>query len=277
VTKEIQRLGKGLEALIPRSILTAGKTIISLPVQAIRANPYQPRKTFSPEGMRTLVESIRQHGLNQPILVRRIGTHYELIAGERRFRACQEVGMELIPAIIKNVSDQESLQLALIENLERQDLNPIEVARGYQRLVTEFGYTHQTIADVFGRSRSAVSNTVRLLNLPDDIQRAVESGDISEGHARTLLALGTVEEMMEYLDRIKSGGLNVRQIEHAVSQKKDVGVAHGTQLALFEELESDLRSKFATKVHIQGKQNKGKITFYYTSASEFETLISKLS
>lgn len=276
MTKEVQRLGKGLEALIPRSILTAGKTIIALPVGSIKPNPFQPRRTFDASGMKTLVESIRQHGLNQPILVRRVGTGYELIAGERRFRACQEVGIDLVPSIIKNVSDQESLQLALIENLERQDLNAVEIARGYQRLVAEFGYTHQSIAGVFGRSRSAVSNTIRLLNLPESIQSEVESGDISEGHARTLLSLESVDEMVDYVTRIKSGKLNVRQIEHAVSSKKESPTGNSDQLQLFSGLESQLEARFNSKVQIRGKQTSGKITFYYRSQEEFDSLLGRL-
>lgn len=273
--RENQRLGKGLEALIPRSVLAAGKTIVSLPVSSVVPNPFQPRKTFSEEGMATLIESIRQHGINQPILVRRVGTGYEIIAGERRFRACQAVGLELVPAIIKDVTDQESLQLALIENLERQDLNAVEIARGYQRLVAEFGFTHQAIADVFGRSRSAVSNTMRLLNLPVSIQAEVESGDISEGHARTLLSLGSVEEMLEYVDKIKNDKLNVRQIEHAVSSSKAENKDGAVQLSLFGDLESELESKFNAKVQIRGKSSAGKITFYYKSEDEFLSLVSR--
>lgn len=277
MTKDNQRLGKGLEALIPRSVLASGRTIIALPVASIRANPYQPRRTFDETGMKTLIESIRQHGLNQPILVRRVGASYELIAGERRFRACQEVGLDVIPAIIKDVTDQESLQLALIENLERQDLNAVEVARGYQRLVVEFGYTHQTISEVFGRSRSAVSNTIRLLNLPDSIQAEVESGEISEGHARTLLSLGSVDEMVAYVQQIKDGKLNVRQVEQAVSRKKENKDTHVDQLALFTDLEDQLEKRFSTKVQIRGKSTSGKISFYYHSQAELEALVSRFS
>ena len=264
-----------MEALIPRSVLAAGKTIVSLPVDSICPNPYQPRRTFDESGMKTLIESIRQHGLNQPILVRRVGSGYELIAGERRFRACQAVGLDLVPSIIKNVTDQESLQLALIENLERQDLNAVEVARGYQQLIAEFDYTHQMIADVFGRSRSAVSNTLRLLNLPESIQSQVESGELSEGHARTLLSLDSVEDMMAYVEQIKAGGLNVRQIEHAVSTRKEKAESAVDQLALFSGLETQLGSRFNTKVQIRGKQTSGKITFYYRSEAEFEELLSR--
>lgn len=277
MTKDNQRLGKGLEALIPRSVLASGRTIIALPVASIRANPYQPRRTFDETGMKTLIESIRQHGLNQPILVRRVGASYELIAGERRFRACQEVGLDVIPAIIKDVTDQESLQLALIENLERQDLNAVEVARGYQRLVVEFGYTHQTISEVFGRSRSAVSNTIRLLNLPESIQAEVESGEISEGHARTLLSLGSVDEMVAYVQQIKDGKLNVRQVEQAVSRKKENKDTNVNQLALFSDLEGQLEKRFSTKVQIRGKSTSGKISFYYHSQAELEALVSRFS
>lgn len=271
-----QRLGKGLEALIPRATLSAGRTILSLPMSSIVPNPFQPRKHFNDESMRSLVDSIKKHGINQPILVRRKNDGYELIAGERRFRACQLAGLDQIPSIIKSVSDEESLQLALIENIERQDLNSVEVARAYGRLISEFGYTHQAIADAFGRSRSAVSNTLRLLNLPESIQIEVETGEISEGHARTLLSLESELEMNDYLERIKSGKLNVRQIENAVSTKKSHG-AGVDQLSLFSELESDLSAKLDQRVEIRGRRVGGKITIYYNSEAELRRFVSKFS
>jgi len=276
VIKDNVRLGKGLEALIPRTTLSAGRTILSLPITAIVPNPFQPRRLFDDDSMSSLVASIKKHGLNQPILVRRSGDGYELIAGERRLRACQIVGLEQIPSIIKTVSDEESLQLALIENIERQDLNSIEVARAYQRLVDEFEYTHQAIADAFGRSRSAVSNTMRLLNLPAIVQDDVASGVISEGHARTLLSLGTEEEMLDYVDRIKRGKLNVRQVEHAVSAKRGQPNLEN-QLLLFGELETQISRNFSKKVEIRGRKSSGKITFIYNSEVEFNELISRLT
>ncbi|NBV41562.1 ParB/RepB/Spo0J family partition protein [bacterium] len=277
MTNQTPRLGKGLEALIPRSIFAAGKSLMSLPISSIKANPFQPRKAFEPTAMASLVDSIRQHGLNQPVLVRRVGNHYELIAGERRFRACSQAGLEQIPAIIKNVSDEESLQLALIENIERQDLNPLEVARGYQRLVDEFGYTHQLISEAFGRSRSAVSNTIRLLNLPNSIQRALEDGDISEGHARTLLSLGSESAMLDYVSKIKAGEMNVRQIEgEAASKRAKENLDNGIQMPLFSELEARLKERFSTKVVISGRPQKGKITLYYSNEGEFRRLMASL-
>ena len=279
MSKDNPRLGKGLEALIPRSLFSSGRTIVSIPIGLIVPNRFQPRKTFSEESMRSLVASIKTYGLNQPILVRKQHDQYELIAGERRYRACVEAGLETISAIVKNATDQESLQLALIENLERHDLNPMEIAWGYQRLIDEFSFTHQMISEFFCKSRSAVSNTLRLLNLPALVQKMVEKGDISEGHARSLLALATDEDMVFLAEKIKAESLNVRQIESVVSdlKKKPHPTQSPIQLPLFETLERELGQKFNSKVSISGGENSGKITFHYQSSAHLEALLTILS
>ncbi len=278
MSKDNQRLGKGLEALIPRSLFASGRTISSIPVASIVPNRYQPRRTFDDAHMKSLVASIKSFGLNQPILVRKSQDGYELIAGERRFRACIEAGLDTVAAIVQNVSDKESLQLALIENLERHDLNPIEIAQGYQRLIDEFDYTHQTISELFSKSRSAVSNTLRLLNLPVSIQGLIERGELTEGHARGLLALSSEDDMLALARKIHDEALNVRQIESAVADyKKKAEVDKTVQLPLFQSIEKELTHCLQTKVSIAGGENRGRITIHYESSLQLETLLGVLS
>ena len=214
-----QRLGKGLEALIPKTYFASGKTISSIPLNEIEVNPFQPREFFKEEALQALADSIKTYGVAQPIIVRRMGNHYEIIAGERRFRAAKLAGIDSIPAIIRSMTDKESLQLALVENLFREDLNSIEVAKGYQQLQDEFKLTHQELSDIFGKSRSSITNTLRLLGLPVVIQQAIVNGEITEGHARTLIGLKTEAEMIEFLTMIKDKGLSVRDIEKIISEK----------------------------------------------------------
>jgi ParB family transcriptional regulator, chromosome partitioning protein len=280
VSNERQRLGKGLEALIPKSLLTSGKTITNLPINQIVPNPFQPRLAFNEEALQQLSDSIRQHGLAQPIVVRRVGNQYELIAGERRFRATILAGLETIPAIIKNVSDRESLQLALIENLQREDLNAIEEAKGYVRLADEFTLTHQELAEVFGKSRSAVTNTLRLLQLPAVIQQAVSDGVITEGHARTILSLPTEAQQLDAFEVICSNNLNVREVEAYVGKlKKSKSAAKKVLQALpsaLQDWEKAFSDQYETTVRIKGKPTRGKIEITYTSAKQLEQLASVL-
>jgi ParB family transcriptional regulator, chromosome partitioning protein len=277
-----QRLGKGLEALLPRTSLASGKTVINIPMSEITANPYQPRIKFEEDDIRQLSESIKQYGLMQPVLVRRKeGGGYELIAGERRFRACLLADMGTISAIIKNVSDKESLQLALIENLEREDLNPIEEALAYSRLLEEFGFTHQNLAGVFGKSRSVVTNTIRLLKLPEVVQSALVDGDISEGHARSLLSLEDEYEILEKFYTIKEKSLNVRQLEDEISFQKSNKAPKAKksslkQLSLFEGMEQELAQRYETKVSFSGTHKKGKIVIQYSSKKQLDDIVKKL-
>ncbi len=208
-----QRLGKGLEALIPKSFLASGKSITQVPITQVVPNSYQPRLYFDEASLATLAESIRQNGVAQPVIVRQTGDVYELVVGERRFRASQLAGLETIPAIIRVLSDKEALQLALIENIDREELSAIEVAKGYDRLIQEFGMAHQDLAKVFQRNRSTIPNTIRLLKLPEYVQEAMLSGQLSEGHARTLLGIDDAEELRQRFQQLCEEGLSVRDAE----------------------------------------------------------------
>ena len=267
------RLGKGLEALIPRTVLTSGRTIMNIAIGDIRPGIYQPRREFSSESLASLAESIQKFGLNQPILVRRQSDHYEIVAGERRYRACQLANMDTVPAIVKDLSDKETLQLALIENLQREDLNPMEIAQGYARLIDEFQLTHQEIAQLFGKNRSTVSNTLRLLNLPQIIKDSLVAGELTEGHARTLLSLKTEAEMIEYYNQIITHKLNVRDLEKMVS-KKPKKSKHDR--LYFKEIENMFAQKYAMPVRINGTRETGKIELKYKTADEFAKIMRLL-
>ena len=273
-----QRLGRGLEDLIPKSLFTAGKTITQIPLTLIKPNPFQPRLEFDQEALLRLSESIKQHGLNQPILVRKIDEYYELIAGERRFRACMMANLDTVPAIVRNVSDKESLQLALIENLEREDLNVLEEAKGYIRLIEEFSLTHQALSEIFSRSRSSISNALRLLNLPEPVQTALAQNVISEGHARSLLALEKEALILEAFERIKADNLNVREIEAYVSEKKPSQKIprKKTPDTTFNKIEELLGEKLATRIKITGTLSKGTIQIAYHSEEHFSQLCKAL-
>lgn len=277
MSKEITpRLGKGLEALIPRSLLASGKTILQVPVSLIEKNPYQPRLYFSEEQLASLTASVKTFGVNQPILVRRLGDGYQIIAGERRFRASVAAGLDQVPVIVKNVSDEDMLKLALVENIERSDLNPIEIAKGYQRLIDEFSFTHQGIATLFVRSRSGVTNTIRLLNLPVHIQEFIHMGVLSEGHGRALLSADL--EMQDFLaNEAIDKKWSVRELEQAVLTRKEKPLEKNKEKISFSELETSLRSIAAVPVKITGSRQKGSISLKYASEAEFEALVSRLS
>jgi len=279
VSNHRQRLGKGLEALIPKSVLMSGKTITTLPLGMIDVNPFQPRLSFDPAALQQLADSIKQHGLAQPIVVRRMGDKYELIAGERRLRASKLANLETIPAIIKNLTDKESLQLALIENLQREDLNAIEEAKGYVRLAQEFGLTHQALSEIFGKSRSAITNTLRLLNLPLEIQQALSEGVLSEGHARSLLSLETQEQMLAAFEALKAQQMNVRDVESYINQLKTKKPKRKAVLisTAIQEWTTQLAQRFSTKIQIKGKPTRGKIEISYTSAAELERICGILN
>lgn len=275
-----QRLGKGLESLIPKTTLVSGRTISHIPLSSIKPNPYQPRHHFDQTSLDSLANSIKQHGLAQPIIVRKKDDYYELIAGERRYRASLIAQQEFIPAIIKNVSDKDALQLALIENIEREDLNCIEIAKGYLRLIDEFELTHQALSEIFGKSRSAITNTIRLLKLPQKIQDAIENGEISEGHARTLITLEDEMKILEQYERIKNEQLNVRQIEETVSRAKKKHSSaddQDTQMVLFAGIEKDLSVKYQTPIKVKGSESKGRIVIQYKSYEQLRDLYAKLS
>jgi ParB family chromosome partitioning protein len=209
-------LGRGLTALIPQDSEEKGSNneIVLVDSNAIKENPFQPRVDFNQEEIAGLAESIKAQGLLQPILLRKKTNGYEIISGERRFRACKILGYDRVPAIVKpQVADREMLELALVENIQREDLNEIEEARGYQRLLLECGLSHEQLSERVGKSRSVVTNTLRLLKLPDDIQEMIRNGGISAGHARALLAIDNAEKQRELANRIRDDKLTVRAIE----------------------------------------------------------------
>ncbi len=288
-------LGRGLSALIPdiqrdedsevESSKNAGSSS-SIPIKKIRINPWQPRKEFDQTALEELAESIKTHGLIQPISVRRVDEHFELISGERRFRASKLIGLKEIPAYIKeNVDDEQMLQFAIIENLQREDLNPIEIAISYKRLIDEFKLTQEEVAKQVGKNRSTVTNNLRLLNLPDVVQKSLSQNEISGGHARTLLGLSDIPSIIKAWKHIIENELSVRETENYVknfgklTRKDDKEKEELSQelKAIIEDTEDNLRNKFGTDVRIKFKKNeKGSIVINYYSKKDLNRILELL-
>jgi len=273
-------LGRGLEALIPTSwsdAATASEVVTNLPINSIRPNPFQPRQQFKTEELEALAESIKLHGLLQPILVRPKDGEYELVAGERRWRAAQLAGLTEIPAIIRHCSDDELLALALIENLQREDLNPLDEAQAYKTLMERFGLTQEAIAEKVGKSRAAVANTLRLLNLPEPIKQALRDGTITEGHARALLGAPDEGVMMEVFQQVIKHSLSVRQTELLIQRltskrKKRERPLDPNLLALQQILEERLQ----VPVKLRRGRKGGVLEIRFFSDEELEGLVRKL-
>tara|TARA_Y100001970_G_C14251405_1_gene872138 strand:- start:4127 stop:5008 length:882 start_codon:yes stop_codon:yes gene_type:complete len=286
--KQISKLGRGLDAVFGRSFVGGGRTIVEIPVEKIKANDYQPRTMFDESALNKLINSINKNGLAQPILVRPLdGGFYELIAGERRLRACRMAGFKAVPAIIKDVSNLESLQLALVENLDREDLNALEEAEGYQRLISEFNYTHSMIADLFGKSRSAVTNLLRLISLPDNVKSAIQHNLISEGHARALLGLDNKANIGDLLKQIIDDRLSVRDVENKVASfnnqteqlsmlSSEEEVVIDKHMPFFDRIKTNCLEKGVT-VKCSGSIKKGRVSFSYSSEDELYKLVDLFS
>jgi len=236
------------------------------PVDQISPNPYQPRRDFSPEGIQQLADSIRKRGLLQPVVVRRKGDRYELVVGERRWRAAKLAGLDEIPAILKDFSDQELLILSLIENLQREDLNPIDEAEGYQRLITQFGLSEKEVAELVGKKRPTISNKLRLLKLPDTVKRYLRSGAITEGHARALLSLGPGFDLVKLCQRIKNEGLSVRSIERL--RKRKTGKREP-----YSDLAERLSKHLGLKVMIRWRGRRGRIIIELYGEEDLDRII----
>ncbi len=268
-------LGKGLEALIP---LSRVGNLQSISVARVRPNPNQPRKSFDPTAMEALTASIRTVGLLQPVVVRPEGLDYVLIAGERRWRAAQGAGLEEIPALIRQTDELGSLTEALIENLQREDLTPLEEAAAFQQLEEDFGMTHAEIGERVGRSRSAVSNTLRLLNLSAPIQEALEAGDLSAGHARALLGVEDTALAEHLAERTVAEGWSVRRLEEAVragrpaEDKESPGREVPPRPAAIIELEHRLAEQLGTKVRINYRNNKGQVVLGFAGLDQLEQI-----
>lgn len=281
---EKKALGKGLEALLPTSESRNGvpeSDIRELPIDQILPSRYQPRKEFAEAELAQLAESVKLNGLLQPVLVRRKGDgYYELIAGERRLRAAKLAGFNKIPAIVRNSSDEQAMELALVENLQRKDLNPMEAAHAYHRLVSEFGFTQDRIAQRVGKDRSSIANIVRLINLPNEIQTLVESGQISTGHAKVLLGVVTRPELQIKLARqIAERQLSVRQAETlAASYNREFAKSRrpAKSLTSYGDLESRLQKRLGTRVRITSNRRGGKIVIEYFTQDELDRLVELL-
>ena len=286
-----RRLGRGLEALLGTASLAAPASLPEardkgelqrISLGEIRPNPFQPRRTFDESELADLESSIRANGLLQPITVRPApnGKGFELIAGERRLRAATRLGWTDIPALVRNLDDRELLTLALVENLQRADLNPLEEAEGYQRLINEFDLTQQQVADVVGKDRSTVANMLRLLSLPSSVRRLVQDATITLGHARALLALGDERAMIDMARRIVAEGLTVRDVERgarqATAEKRPIrdrpGKREGTPIT--RRIEDDLRRHLQTDVRVvAGEGDRGTITISFYSADDLERVL----
>jgi ParB family chromosome partitioning protein len=270
-------LGRGLGALLSASP-DAASPVTELPTSLISANPHQPRKDFDDAALRDLADSLRQSGLLQPVVVRRLGDGYQLIVGERRWRAAKLAGIERVPAIVRDATDSESLELALVENLLREDLNPMEEAEAYQRLLAEFAWTQEELAQRVGRDRSTVANCLRLLKLPEPIQTDLRAGRLTMGHARALLAVTSEAEQLALRERILTHSWSVRATEADVQQSRPRPVRRAVRRASeMVALEDALRSALATRVRLIGNERVGRIEIAYTSREELDRLVELIA
>ena len=280
-------LGKGLGALIPPSSASQSATtevkrgVVEVDIDEISPNPHQPRQAMDQDELKELANSITEHGLIQPLIVTQVGLSYQLIAGERRWRASQLAGLATVPVIVKESSPQQMLELAIVENIQRADLNPLEEAHAFAQLMEEFGLTQEAVAERVGKSRTAVANTVRLLNLPDEVKENLAAGHISEGHARALLSLKKSRDQVRVLATIIDRGLNVRQTEALVRQimvgdseerpKRQPLTPHDkAMLVKFE-------SKLGTKVELsRTEDDAGKLTIHFYSGEELQAIFAAI-
>jgi len=279
---EKKALGRGLDALLPAikpALMPELPEVQHLRVDAIVPNRYQPRQTFSPQELAELTASLKQSGLLQPILVRRKGDGiYELISGERRWRAAKEAGLETIQAVIRNCGDEESVVLALVENLQRADLNPMEKARAFDRMMNEFGLTQDIIAQRVGCERSSIANVVRLMNLPSEIQQLIETNQLSMGHAKVILGLPGQNEQLRVAQLVVSKVLSVRETEKLIESSLVAKKRWTKELRRtpWSDVEERLQKRLGTKVIIQKGRRGGKIVIHYFSPPELDGILEKL-
>lgn len=233
---------------------------------------------MDPQEFAGLVDSIKRHGVLQPIVVRPARDGFEVVAGERRWRAAEAAGLETVPSVVRALTDQEALELALVENLQREDLNPMERARAYRQLVEEFGLKQEQVAERVGKSQPSVANVLRLLNLPSQIQAALEARRITEGHARAILSLGSEQAMLRLWGRVERRGLSVRETERFArgSISREIRRAPQSRDPQFRGAEQDLSRRFGTKVAIQGTRNRGSLLFEYYSEEDLQRLLDLL-
>jgi ParB family transcriptional regulator, chromosome partitioning protein len=276
-----KRLGKGLDALIPSLSIHDDDKVVEIPLSQLRANPYQPRKTFNDEAIQELAESIRQHGVIQPIIVRSVLKGYEIIAGERRFRASQYCGKATIPAVVRSFSDQQVMEIALIENLQRENLNAMEIAVAYQGLMEQFSLTQEELSLKVGKSRSHIANFLRLLSLPEEVKDNVSRGTLSMGHARAIVGIKDPILVKQLAKQCVEQEWSVRELEEAVKNldrkpADKVKPKAKNRDPYIDHLEEDLRERFKTTVKIKHNKDKGKIELNYYSRQDLERLLELL-
>lgn len=278
-------LGKGIGALFPDEALESiqhDEQVEKIPLQKLAANPFQPRKKFDDEAIQELAQSIREHGIIQPIVVRKKGKKYEIVVGERRYRAAKLAGLEEIPAIVKEMTEEQMMELAILENLQREDLTPIEEAEAYQNLIEKLNFTQDDLAKRLGKSRPHITNMIRLLQLPEEVRQMVNDGVLSMGHGRALLGLKNKRRIPEVAKKAVSQSLNVRQLEALIKQLNE-NVSRETKKKtekkdiFVQATESQLREFFGTNVQIKKTKNKGKIEIEFYSEDDLERILEILN
>jgi ParB family chromosome partitioning protein len=277
-----QALGKGIEALIPetKEEEKRGKRLMELEIERIKPNPYQPRERFDLKKLNELANSIKEKGLIQPVVVRKTPSGFELIAGERRLKAAKNLGLKLIPALImENLGKAGMLEITLVENVQREDLNPIETARGYQRLSSEVGLSQEEISNRVGKERSSIANTLRLLNLPEQIQEMILEGKLSEGHARAILAVRDSNKLLDLAKRIIKGRLSVRETEALVypeRRKREKSRRLRILAPRLQEIEDKLKGLFGTSVRLVQRKKRGRIEIEFYSEDDLGRILEIL-
>lgn len=278
-------LGRGLGSLIPNAG-TRGATlrpaapepttrVLDLPISQISANPSQPRRVIDHDALEDLISSIREHGILQPLIVVKTGRGYQLIAGERRFRSAQIIGLKTVPAMVRDATTQQQLEVAVVENVQRKDLNPLERAAAYRKLMAEFGLTQEQVAKRVGKSRVSIANTIRILDLPKEVQAAVANEQISEGHAKVIASAATPKEQLRVLSKILEKRLSVRAGEALVVTPRG-GRRHRPANPEFIALEEELRDRFGTRVRVDRHGKVGTITLEFYSTEELRMILQRL-
>lgn len=272
-------LGKGLGALIREnndSEIMSKNAVVELRVTEIESNKEQPRKYFNDDALESLEESILEHGVVQPIIVRKLEHGYQIVAGERRWRASRKAGLKTIPAIVKDFSDVEVMEVALIENIQREDLNPIEEALAYESLLQDYNMTQEVISKRIGKSRPSIANSIRLLSLDSDIKDMLICGKITSGHARALLSIDSSEKRLDIAKKIYELGLNVREIEKISKEKKQKKNTNIKKDIHIIEIEEKLKTIYGTKVNITYKNSKGKVEIEYYNNDDLNRILDLL-
>lgn len=288
---KVKALGRGLGNLIPVNekkeelSYDENSNLKEIKISEILPNPNQPRKSFSDASLMDLAETIKLHGVIQPIVVQKVATGYELISGERRVRACQKAGFQKIPAVIKNVSPKDSLEMALLENIQREDLNPIDEALAYKKIGDQLGLKISEVAQRMGKNRTTVSNLIRLLNFPEKVQEYLRQGKVTEGQARPVLSIADEKKQIETIEKIISGGWTARQVEDYVAEvtgdpkiKPESSSPSRSKDPSIVKTETKLRMKFSTKVELahNEKNGKGKIILHYGNMDQMESILQEL-